>query len=521
MDSARVFAASLLPIILFSAYAGALESDIFFNGNIEFSLRAAYKAGDSISTEMAVSNLEDFPIAEGQIVIDIVQGCDIPAYPSQLSDCDNIFHEAVIGDLSIPAKSSIRVPFSFKLPPDLKKGKYRMDAYFSTKRTTIVGIGYIHLPGIYKAFDVEGSLDFPQAKILRTQTALKNATGPIGVLVEPSEMVRGEVFVKNEIPNNISNMSLDIKVCSWDDTSCPDPFEQSLEFSLQKNQTKKLDISFPAPEKPDAYAVRLEVRAGERLISLYRSRLIVSGQTAKIRKLYVDRPHYRKGETATITVMLSGSPDHYTKPKVFDVNLGITLKDLNGDSVAFSKAETIPELSSETGLIRKSFSFAAPETLAKFEVCAVAAKGGTVFDEYCYIIDASKFLTGKHKMTLQGQFDTQSMIYSGNLCVFDGSLPAETMARIVIMERENIVKNYLDEIKQCSDLYFSFSPGKEYIVLVNDLDSGEQSRFALKASPSSPEENPQNTVPVAAILSALAILLALFMVISKTRRKEK
>ncbi|MBI2675522.1 MAG: hypothetical protein HYX24_03625 [Candidatus Aenigmarchaeota archaeon] len=509
---------ALLAASLLFPYAAAAENDIFFNGDIQFDLKNSYKAGEQLNVSIRVSNFEDFPMADAALIVDIVHGCETPEYPSQLSDCDNVIHEEVKRDLGIAGKSSIAVPFSFTLPSDLKKGKYRLDAYLRSGKAPVVGMGHIFLPGTYKSFDIAGVSSFPAARILRAKTHLNNVTGPVGALVSPGGMVQGEVFVTNQDTKNYYDLSLVVSVCSWDDTACDGyDIQKQVDFRVEAGETKSVGTEFAAPLKPDAYAVRFELKAGSRLVSLYRNRIIVSGEGAKIRKLYVDRPYYGQGESGTLTVYLSGSPDHYTKPKVYNATLKSYIADLQTNKTVSDGSAQIPELSSDIGLVKMTFDLLFPLSLNKFRVCSeILSEDSEKYDEYCYVIDSSLFASGKHRIELRSQnFDTESMMYSADICVLDGPMPATAEAQIMVVgEMDSQIKNYQTTIKECSGISFAFESGKEYAVLVNDLDAKEQSKFVARAPQISRQNYQSFLVPAAVLLFIAAVLIIM------TRRRK-
>ena len=508
-----------LTICLGSSYA-AQDDDLFYSGDVTYNIENTYNAGDSIETTLAVANKEEFPLIDAYVVVDITQGCENPTYPSQDSDCDNVFFEKIIRNLNIDPLSQVSIPFSYKLPPDLKNGTYRMDVYLRTKKTPMLGMAHIFLPGRHTSFKVTGPGTEPSVKILRTQTEILGTTGPVGPPAEPSSKVTGSVFIENSKTSHIDGLSLFVGVCSWDDTGCESyVWKNTYPFSITASETKKIDFSFNAPKKPDAYAVRLEVKDknGETK-SLYRSRLIVTGKTAKIRKLWIGKRYYNAGETVEINTMLFGSPDHYTYPVVNNANLLMSLKDLDNGKTVFQNTEVIPELSTDAGLVSRKFEFVSKSALSRFEVCAeITSENNGIYDRHCIEIDSAKFSSNVRKYSLnEKKFDAQTMKFSANLCAADGSdMPVYANIEIDItdLNNRNSVMSAKLNIDECSPLEFAFKSQTDYRMLINDEDVNRQYRFEFtspkteKSEPQGKEDDEKDEDKNYLIIAAIAIVL--------------
>ncbi len=485
LDKISILVSFIFAIIMcFGSSYAAQDNDLFYSGDVTYDIKNTYNAGDNIETTLVVANKEKFPLIDAYVIVDITQGCENPTYPSQDSDCDNVFFEKIIRNLNIDPLSQVSIPFSYKLPHDLKSGTYRMDVYLRTKKTPMLGMAHIFLPGRHSSFKVTGSGTEPSVKILRTQTEILDTTGPVGPPAEPSSKVTGSVFIENSKTSQVDGLSLFVGVCSWDDTGCESyVWKNTYPFSITASETKKIDFSFNAPKKPDAYAVRLEVKDknGETK-SLYRSRLIVTGKTAKIRKLWIGKRYYNTGETVEINTMLFGSPDHYTYPVVNNANLLVSLRDLNNGKTVFQNTEVIPELSTDAGLISKKFEFVSKSALSRFEVCAqITSENNGIYDRHCIEVDSAKFSSNVRKYSLnEKKFDTETMKFSANLCAADGSdMPVSANIEIDIsdLNNRNSVMSAKLNINKCSPLEFAFKSQTDYRMLINDEDVNRQYRF--------------------------------------------
>lgn len=479
----------IICILIISNTAYAQESDfeksIFFNGEINFDIASQYSAGDTLSTGITISNMETFPIMQAYLTVEIVEGCKEPTYPSQTSDCDNVFYEKTFENIDIAAESNKNIQFEYILPGNLKDGDYRIDIYLRTKKSPIIGMTHIFLPGKHKSFSITGAGQFPEAKILRTRTYLgsEEYIGPVGAPVEPESSISGKVYIEKK-PGLSSEYTLDITVCQWDDITCETPEnEKSIRADLSgDNSIRILDISIKAPEKPDAYAVRLELKDKDgNTVSLYRSRLIVLGKTAKIRKIAIDKPYYKSGDNGHIDVLVFGSPDHYTKPVVHNAELTVSLKNLDTGKKIFEDSAIAPELSDN--LFYRRFSFSADEELKQFEVCAkIESKDNEPYDNYCFTVYSENFISGKHEITFEEKYNINAQKIIETICVFDISgLSANTRAEILFMPQDmsSILDKRTVEIDGCTTLYYNADIEKTYSLILTDFQEKKQHRHTI------------------------------------------
>jgi len=114
----------------------------------------------------------------------------------------------------------------------------------------------------------------------------------------------------------------------------------------------KIPVSFYAPAKPQAYSIRLELREENgRMVSLYRSRIVVSGEAARIRKAASDRIYYNAGDSGKVyapdrTFPGSGQPIRYIK----NAEVSVSVRSKSGEEI-YSKSSVLPELSVERGFV--------------------------------------------------------------------------------------------------------------------------------------------------------------------------
>jgi hypothetical protein len=131
-----------------------------------------------------------------------------------------------------------------------------------------------------------------------------------------------------------------------------------------------------------------------KVLSLYRNRSIVYGGTAKIHKLFVSDFEYSKGENGTVTMFYGPTPDHYLKPVFENFELKVTIEDMKANRLIYSKSERVSEIGRnyEKDFFEREFSFTSENDMGLFRVCGTIEKSGTLHEEYCFVVDASKFV---------------------------------------------------------------------------------------------------------------------------------
>ena len=480
-----IFAVAFIVVFLSaSVYSEELDyftASVFYKGDVVFYLdKAEYNAGDAVQTEITAANLEDFPIENGYLVVEVVRGGKNHVYPSQLNDDDNVVYETIIPDLDIEAKSQLRIPFTYQIPIDAKSGNYRLEVYYETDRTPINGMPQIFMSPRHRSFTVTGSGEFPSAEIVRTKTTFANEAGPVGVGVASGSQVNGSVYIRL-LPSSVThNLTLKVTVCGWDDTSCT---SESVTYRkdyfikpFYPNVSGSVPVNFMAPQEAGAYAIRLELLdETNRTVSLYRSRIVVYGGAARIRKLAADKSTYQAGDDGSILVLLGASPDHYTNPVLRNVVLNVSI--LVNESITYSSSYVVPELSDAVGLVAKKFIFRAEKNLDSFMLCASVKSGdGEKLDEYCIPYGAKLESSAE-------SYISSTWAYSGNTLKF--SLCSENSIELpaaALLYKNGTLIDAVDNLvlAPCELVSFDASPG-DYVLVANDLATNRQYSFDVLA----------------------------------------
>ncbi|MFA4855115.1 MAG: hypothetical protein WC634_00830 [archaeon] len=382
-------------LLLFAGYASAAQPELFYKSNLFVKLNEeTFSPGETLEATIELLNMEDFPIAEAYVVVELVQGDDY-YYPSQMQDTDNIFFEEKITGLNIAPHEKVSETFSYNLPSGLKPGNYRIDVYAKTNKTSLVGAPHIFASPNSVRFAVSGvGNEFPEAKFIRTKTMFHEFLGPVGPGIKPGEEIENGVFVQNISGKSLSNVILFVGLCEWDDTSCASYESTATEkiALLAPGEEKAVSVKLKAPQMPDAYAIRLELRdSSGRLLSLYRNRSIVYGGTAKIHQLNISDYSFEQGSQGEISMFIGPSPDHYNFPPFEDFTVKAWIENARDNNrVIFSDERQVASIASPD-FLTFAFPFTAEKALDLFKVCGSVSKGGEEHEHYCYLVDASKF----------------------------------------------------------------------------------------------------------------------------------
>jgi hypothetical protein len=468
----------LMIIVVSISFVSAGNFNLFFNGDLNFEINEVSQTGEKLISVFELYNGEKFPIADGHLIINIVKGCEEPTYPSQNSDCDSVIYEEVISGINLAPLTSKKINFSYILPEDLSSGTYRVDAYFRTSKTPIIGMAHIFLPGKSKSFEIVGNGIFPSAKISRINTGIKGYPGPIGVGTNFDEEIYLNLAIDSEVDKNFK---VKLTTFNWEDSVSKNALFTNERLENLKKGENKIPIKLDVPQNSGAYAIRIELLDEGRLVSLYRSRLIVYGEDAKIRKMYPHKAYY-EDEDATISLLIAGSPDHYSNPITEDLSLEVILKN-NIDGKEYFKSEKIGDLGGESEadfFYETEVKIPVKGKLINFDLCSRVFSKDKTYDEYCYTIDSKEFESSNSKITLEGKYERD--IFSGEICVFDlyTDLPVKTNLFLFLEENGNYLSSQSKEHVSCSEINFSLKPEGNYSLRVQNKNTGEEKIFDLK-----------------------------------------
>ena len=461
----------------------AFTDDPFFSGDASVVLdKDTYSPGDLLKANITLQNMEDFPLVDVYPVVEIVVGKK-HVYPTEISNDNNVFYETVTGPLNLAPGRTITIPFSYSLPLDLSGGNYLLEVYAETKRTPVVGIPSIFLSPQGAPFSVVGGGSFPSAKILWNETIIGGVTGQETAALNASSMFSGRVFIKNR-QNADADCVLNLTVCEWDDVLCTEGEQASskqYELSLKANETYAADVELKAPEKPNVYAMRLELIENGRTVSIYRSRIIVTGPAARIRKIVPDDFYYRAGQKGRILLVVGPSPDHFTFPVLNNTVVSVSIAPVNGTELNVGSF-TIPELSIDAGPVFHAFEFTSPVVLRDYTICSkVESANGTLLDSYCFMVDSSKFLSNETFTNVSWDYDSSNGSLSLQICAYNQiGENASSKVSVFLMTPAKSLEDSAQSVflDSCSLITLSARAG-EHFLFVNNLDTNKQTEMKI------------------------------------------
>ena len=360
--------------------------DILWDGAVSLNLdKELFSDNEEITGIIRVYNNEAYPIVGQRIAIHLGEGTY--DYPSQFAK-DNIIAEKQIDDIWIIPEDYQDFEFSF---PAQGAGEYHVDVYSWVLKSKLVGASAIYLGPITREFTVQGEKNEEKAIINRELSffGLNDTIGPVGFPVEPGGEFSGTAYIYNPSENKKQDLKLGVSICDWASVFCKDVEEIEFEIGeLKAGYGKVVDIAIDVPEIPSAYAVKMTLYKGSEIESIYRSRVIAEGGTAKLRKIYLDG---LDNANYSLSAILSGSPDHFNFPDFedFSIEMEVFLEDesIEKDSVDVEIIGTTIE--NEDGVF-------VPDVIMQFfdikaslfdHICVRVEKDSRIFEEECFDAD--------------------------------------------------------------------------------------------------------------------------------------
>ncbi|MDD3159652.1 MAG: hypothetical protein PHQ98_01655 [Candidatus ainarchaeum sp.] len=439
-----------------------------------------FSENENITGKIILSNSEDYPLLNGTIVLNISQGTF--SYPSQLSDSDNILDYSKINNIYVSANSIKEINFNL---PNKSSGKYRLDIYAWVMKSNLIGSDSIYVSPVSKEFTVNNSpIDYSQVKILRTKTNFNNVVGPVGFATKTNEKYFGKIFIQNDSNLKLNDLTLEIQICDWSVAFCDSNnlFSKSItNIGLNSNEAKSIDVNLISPLLPSAYEIKMILKDSKKIYSIYSSRMIVIGPTAKIRKIYIDGIGTNNYSLNTI---YAGSPDHFTYP-IFE-NFTIETE-VYSSSSSKKYAEQISSIKTN-----ELFSYKLNIDEKQFDkICQRIKQDNVVYDEECFsvplndleneyslrypkVVDVNYIYT-ESSNNLQINLSKEINI-NGKITIFDDS---DFVIEEMIIDSKNFSKSYtvkksnltlvIDDYDAKKQLIYTIEAAKENN-LVNEID---------------------------------------------------
>jgi hypothetical protein len=418
-----------------------------------------------------MENSEKYALLGQRIILQV--GTGNYSYPSELAK-DNIIQEQVFEDNWILPRQKKRIDFSLG---KLNAGKYHLDVYSWVLKSMFIGSNAIMYNPTTEYFTVNGEAK-QEIFINRSETNFgkDNTIGPLGFPVEVNEKFNGEVYITNNTTSEKNNLKLVIQLCDWSTSFCSgDLFESGQEkiekeFNVPKigaEETINFNVEMTAPSTPSAYEINLILKENDEVLSIYKNRIIVTGGTAKIRKIIFDGLKFKDYK---LNVLFAGSPDHFTYPDFENFNLKMTV--FNEGIVLDTKEENISKI--ETGQVKGQI-FSIEESIFD-KICVEINKDTVVYDKECFTIDI-ELLQKDYDETYPEEMKI-SYNYNEINEELELSLSKEILnkidARVRVLGNDNLV--FVNEfIKQAGTYANNFSLKKDnYTLIIDDFTAKKQ-----------------------------------------------
>lgn len=463
------FASLFLTLLCISTAVFAISpSNLLWNGFAQVSLdKTEFDSNEDITGSIYLNNTEYFPLVDGRIVLQIVEGDYV--YPSQ-NGSDNIVSEIVINNVWVLPTSMKKIDF---ILPKQSKGNYRLDLYVWVVKSQFIGSSAIMYNPLSTLFTVKG-IEEKKVIIDRAKTVFgpDNTAGPVGFPVNAGEEISGTIVLKNSSNSSKNNLLLEVYICEWAfpfcDTNTPIEFTAPQLKSLEE---KEIQVLLKAPLIPSAYEINLVLKNSSGSIeSIYKNRVIVSGPTAKARKVFIsgiDTKNY------SITAVVAGSPDHFANPVFENFKLSAEVY-LDGSKIE-TKFTDINSLKTAEIIIQK-FDFSS----TSFDrVCIVASKENTEYERECFDVPLKDITLAYIEQ------QAVPVKVSWNYNETDSSLSVLLEkdlinARIILLDNATVIHeseviNKLENFTQNITI-----EQKNLTLVVDDLDVKKQQVFELK-----------------------------------------
>jgi hypothetical protein len=467
----------LLVLIALPVYAdvipdeetGITQEDTLWNGIVELNLaKTNYSENAPITGTIRVHNQEDYPLVGQRIVLQIAQG--EYGYPSQSNSNDNIILENTIDDIWVLPNSYKDIDFSLENPGG---GEFRIDLYSWVEKSKFIGSSSILMAPISKEFSVEGKTRTQDAVIQRELTMFERVTGPVGFPVDAGEEFSGKVYVQNRSDKTKTGMRLGVAVCDWATVFCKNLDEQFFDVpSLESGKGVAVVVNLTAPDLPSAYAIQLTLYGGnngKKIESIYKSRVIVTGGTSKARKIYLDGLDTKK---YSLSVLYSGSPDHFTFPLFENFSIGAEI--YNGGQLIEEEYVDVGSITSPDIFEQK---FNINSTLFDY-VCVKIKKDSIVYEQECFnveIAEIQKAYDAKNPPVVQADWTYND---KKEELEFTISRDGEIDSRVFIITTDKTIyeKSFSGDGPFTEKIYL---PKENYTMVIDDFIAKKQVQYDL------------------------------------------
>ncbi len=476
MDMKKILTILIVLILslnfIFSTEIQYTLADTAWEGYIIVNLdKAEFNSDEEITGHLLIENGEHFPLIGQRVILQLAKGEYY--YPSQYSK-DNIISEQFFEDQWILPRTLKRIDFSFG---KVEAGKYHIDAYSWVLKSMFVGSDAILFNPASANFIVNGE-EKKDIYINRelTNFGKDNVVGPVGFLQKPNEPLLGKIYFTNDTDITKSNLKLEIQICDWSASFCKgELFNNSKEKTiynfnlpqLKANETTEFNLELISPSIPSAYEINIILKENEKILSIYKNRIIVEGGTSKLRKILFDGLKYKD---YSIEILFSGSPDHFTFPDFEDFKLKMSV--FNKDQIVDEKEETYSLI--KTGEVKSKKFNIEPKNFDK--ICVEINKNNLVYDKECFKIDLDGLVVDYDEafpelMKIQHSYDK---INEELQIILSKEISNKLNGKIRLLGANNLM--VINEEVNFNGIYEKsfFIKKDNYTLIIDDFDSKQQ-----------------------------------------------
>lgn len=453
----------LLPATFAAMYS---NSDVSWKGFVEIFLeKDSFNENEDIKGSVLISNYENSSLIGGRLVLQVVEG--EYDYPSQFTK-ENIIYENSIEDIWLIPIYGKKVDFVI---PKINSGNYRIDAYFWVLKSKMVGSNSILYNPISKELKINGE-QTKRVVIQRDKTNFEGLIGQEGFPIGPGKEFTGKVFIKNESNLEKKDLVLEISMCDWSVAFCNENtvIKKQIKIgNLASQEEKEIQVKLTAPIIPSAYEINMEINSNGIIESIYKNRAIVTGGTAKLRKIFMTRiENENYGFTATFT----GSPDHFTNPDFENFELIFELYNL--DKKIEEKKEQITLIKS----IELQSSFFKIDSKEFDKACIIIEKDKLIYEKECFSIKLKELKEMNEQV--YPKLVNVSWEYDQEKELLEIILKKEVInAKLILLSEDKTIfeEEVFGKIQKYSKTIST--PKKTIILIVDDKDALIQQSFTL------------------------------------------
>lgn len=450
-------------LLIFSSFVLAYTpQDIYWKGYINLDLdKTIFEEGEPIKGSLYIYNLDEYPILAQKIVMQV--GSGIYDYPSQFAE-DNTVYEEIIETSWILPNSIKRIDFNIE---NTFSGENHIDVYSWISKSKFNGASSIYLNPTIQNFKVSNEKNenvFINRKL--TNFGKEKQIGPVGFPVEPLEVYPGEIYITNPTKNSINNLSIEINVCDWAEAFCNDTTKIINIGNINGEETKKVDVELTANEIPSAYSINMKLKQDNEVISIYKNRLIVTGGTAKIRKIVFDGLVNRN---YSIFALIAGSPDHFTYPNFenFEIKLKVFLNNnlIEENKNEFRNIDAGEIIDTKHNITADEFDY----------ICLSIEKSNNIYDEECFKVELEELQNSydekfPEELNIKYQYDEEDSVLE---IILSKEIKKSINVRLKIINQISTLIS--EDIKSENSTTINYNvPRQDLTLLIDDIDAKKQ-----------------------------------------------